>query len=55
MAPPPAAPRETPSTPSWLAPSSDGAEPTLVELVAIAAGTFLLVFALGALLIRFAF
>jgi predicted component of type VI protein secretion system len=55
MAPPPAAPRETPSTPAWLAPSSDGAEPTLVELVAIAAGTFLLVFALGALLIRFAF
>jgi predicted component of type VI protein secretion system len=55
MAPPPAAPRETTPAPAWLAPSGDGAEPTLVELVAIAAGSFLLVFALGALLIRFVF
>ncbi len=54
-APPPAAPREPAPPPAWLAASGDGGEPTLVELVAIAAGSFLLVFALGALLIRFVF
>jgi predicted component of type VI protein secretion system len=55
VAPPPAASREPTPVPPWLAPSGNGAEPTLVELVAIAAGSFLLVFTLGALLIRFVF
>jgi len=39
----------------WISASDDGAEPTVVELIAIAAGSFLVVFALGALLIRFLF
>jgi len=47
------APRE--AAPPWISASDDGAEPTVVELVAIAAGSFLVVFALGALLIRFLF
>jgi pSer/pThr/pTyr-binding forkhead associated (FHA) protein len=51
----PAAPREPVPAPAWLAASDDGTEPTLVELVAIAAGSFLVVFALGALLLRFVF
>jgi pSer/pThr/pTyr-binding forkhead associated (FHA) protein len=55
VAPPRAAPREPAPPPAWLAASGDGTEPSLVELVAIAAGSFLLVFALGALLIRFVF
>jgi pSer/pThr/pTyr-binding forkhead associated (FHA) protein len=55
LAPPPAASREPTPAPPWLAPSGDGAEPTLVELLAIAAGSFLVVFAVGALLIRFVF
>jgi len=41
--------------PPWLSASDDGSEPSVVELVAIAAGSFLAVFALGALLIRFLF
>jgi hypothetical protein len=47
------APRE--AAPPWISASDDGAEPTVVELIAIAAGSFLVVFALGALLIRFLF
>jgi predicted component of type VI protein secretion system len=47
------APRE--AAPPWLSASDDGAEPTVVELIAIATGSFLAVFALGALLIRFLF
>jgi pSer/pThr/pTyr-binding forkhead associated (FHA) protein len=49
-----AALREPAPAATWAA-SDDGTEPTLVELIAIGAGSFLLVFALGALLIRFVF
>jgi predicted component of type VI protein secretion system len=48
-----AAPREV--VPPWHAVRDDGTEPTVIELLAIAAGSFLAVFALGALLIRFLF
>jgi hypothetical protein len=52
-APVPPPPRE--AVPPWHAARDAGAEPTVVELLAIAAGSFLVVFALGALLIRFLF
>jgi pSer/pThr/pTyr-binding forkhead associated (FHA) protein len=67
--PPPTAPSPTPAstqpeTPAAAAPPEavppwhardDATEPTVIELLAIAAGSFLAVFALGALLIRFLF
>jgi pSer/pThr/pTyr-binding forkhead associated (FHA) protein len=48
-----AAPLE--AVPPWHSGRDDGTEPTVIELLAIAAGSFLAVFALGALLIRFVF
>ena len=59
--PPPAAtaapaPTSSPEpAPAWLSAADDAAEPTVIELLAIAAGSFLAVFSLGALLIRFVF
>ncbi len=59
IVPPPPAAKAPPAArqpaPAWPAVPDDGTEPTLVELAAIGAGSFLLVFALGALLIRFVF
>jgi predicted component of type VI protein secretion system len=52
---PPAAAAPPEPAPAWLSATDDGSEPTVVELLAIAAGSFLAVFALGALLIRFVF
>jgi pSer/pThr/pTyr-binding forkhead associated (FHA) protein len=51
----PAAAAPLEAVPPWHAARDHGTEPTVIELLAIAAGSFLAVFALGALLIRFFF
>jgi pSer/pThr/pTyr-binding forkhead associated (FHA) protein len=56
---PPSAPAPAPSAGrsewSGMSVAADGSQPTIAELAIIAAGSFLVVFAIGALLIRFVF